>query len=138
MSERLRFINPTTLPTPNGFSQIATGPARELAFISGQVSYDAHGAIVGVGDLAAQTRQVLENLSRALDAVGADFSDVLKFTFFVKNLSEDAVATIRRVRTEFLSPTQPPASTMVGVAMLAKPDLLLEVEATVALPARAE
>lgn len=133
MSNPVRFINPASLSAPNGFSHVAVGAAQQIAFISGQVSYDGRGKIVGVGDLAAQTRQVLENLSLALEAIGADFNDVLKFTFFVKNLSEEAVATIRRVRKDFLSPTNPPASTMVGVAALAKQDLLLEVEAYVAV-----
>ncbi len=112
------------------------GSARELAFISGQVAYDSDGNIVGIGDLARQTRQVLENLSHALDAVDATFDDILKFTFFVRNLSEEAVATIRKVRTEYLSSSNPPASTMVGVAALAKRDLLLEVEAYVAVPSK--
>ena len=132
MSKSIRFINPASLFAPNGFSHISIGAAQQIAFISGQVSYDEKGNIVGVGDLAKQTRQVLENLSRALSAIGADFNDVLKFTFYVKNLSEESVATIRQVRKEFLSPTNPPASTMVGVAALAKADLLLEVEAYVA------
>lgn len=132
MPDPIRFINPASLSTPSGFSHITIGAAQQIAFISGQVAYDEQGTIVGVGDLAKQTRQVLENLSRALSAIGADFNDVLKFTFFVKNLSEEAVATIRQVRTDFLSPTNPPASTMVGVAALAKRDLLLEVEAYVA------
>ncbi|WP_315838571.1 RidA family protein [Bradyrhizobium prioriisuperbiae] len=120
----------------SGFSHIALGSARELAFISGQVAYDSDGNIVGIGDLARQTRQVLENLSHALDAVDATFDDILKFTFFVRNLSEEAVATIRKVRTEYLSSSNPPASTMVGVAALAKRDLLLEVEAYVAVPSK--
>lgn len=137
MPNAIRHINPPSLPKPGGFTHVTVGPAQQIAFISGQVSYDAQGNIVGPGDLAKQTRQVLENLSKALASVGATFNDVLKFTFFVKDLTEESVATIRHVRKDYLSPTNPPASTLVGVAALAKPALLLEVEAYVAVPAKA-
>jgi enamine deaminase RidA (YjgF/YER057c/UK114 family) len=126
MSKQIQYINPPALARPNGFSHLTiTG---QMIFISGQVSYDSAGNIVGAGDLAAQTRQVLVNLRTALEAAGSDFEHVLKFNFFVRNLSEAAVATIRQVRKEFLSESALPASTLVGVAALAKPELLLEVE----------
>ena len=85
--------------------------------------------VVGIGDLGAQTRQVFVNLGSALDAAGSGFDRLLKLTFFVRDLSEAAVATIRQARREFLVDDALPASTMVGVAALAKPSLLLEVEA---------
>jgi enamine deaminase RidA (YjgF/YER057c/UK114 family) len=55
--------------------------------------------------------------------------DIVKTTLFVRHLDADKARIIREVRKSFLSPDQPPASTMIGVISLAHPDLLLEVEA---------
>ncbi|OVZ55373.1 hypothetical protein CDO44_24485 [Pigmentiphaga sp. NML080357] len=122
------FINPPRLPPPNGFSHVAIAPAGRLVVVSGQVAYAPDGRIIGKGDLAAQTRQVLENLSIALEAAGSSLRHAVKLTYFVKDLTEDAVAIIRRERAPYLDPGRLPASTLVGVAALAKADLLLEVE----------
>ena len=128
MSGSIVRANPPRLARPNGFSHLTIAPAGRVVFVSGQVSYDAAGEVVGAGDLAAQTRQVFVNLGAALEAAGSGFDRVLKLTFFVRDLSEAAVATIRQARREFLVDDALPASTMVGVAALAKPSLLLEVE----------
>jgi|JTFN01.1.fsa_nt_gb enamine deaminase RidA (YjgF/YER057c/UK114 family) len=128
-SSQIRYQNPPTLATPSGFSHVTDAPAGRLVFVSGQVAYDEEGRVVGVGDIAAQTRQVLGNVGKALEAAGSDFAHVLKFTFFVRDMSADAIAKIREVRKEFLDEDRLPASTMVGVAALAKEELLLEVEA---------
>lgn len=129
MENQVKRINPVSLATPNGFIHVAVAPPVPMVVISGQVSYDSHGNIVGVGDLEAQTRQVLVNLRTALQSIGLDFRHLVKLTFFVKGLNESAVAKIRKARQDFLVPEQLPTSTMVGVAALAKEDLLLEVEA---------
>ncbi|MCJ0766186.1 RidA family protein [Variovorax terrae] len=129
MSDLIQYLNPPTLARPNGFSHLTEAAVDRLVFISGQVSYDPDGNIVGAGDLAAQTRQVFINLGLALEAAGTAFDHVVKLNFFVRSISESAVATIRQVRKDFLIDTALPASTMVGVAGLAKEALLLEVEA---------
>lgn len=129
MSDLIQYLNPPALARPNGFSHLTEAAIDRLIFISGQVSYDPAGNIVGAGDLAAQTRQVFVNLSQALEAAGSGWDHVVKLNFFVRNISESAVATIREVRKDFLVDSALPASTMVGVAGLAKEALLLEVEA---------
>lgn len=129
MSDPIHYLNPPLLARPNGFSHLTEATVDRMVFISGQVAYDPSGAIVGAGDLAAQTRQVFLNLGHALAAANAGFDSVVKLNFFVRDISEAAVATIRQVRKEFLIETALPASTMVGVAGLAKEALLLEVEA---------
>ena len=98
MTDEIDYINPTALTSPNGFTHVTVGAPARLVFVSGQVAYGEDGAVVGPGDLAAQTHQVFVNLSRALEGAGSDFEHVLKLTFFVKNISEEAVATIRQVR----------------------------------------
>jgi len=129
MSTPIQYLNPQALSRPNGFSHVTHAAPGKIVFVSGQVSYDSDGSVVGAGDLAAQTRQVFVNLGHALEAAGLGFGDVMKLNFFVKNLTESAVATIRAVRKEFLIEGALPASTLVGVERLAKEALLLEVEA---------
>ncbi len=98
-------------------------------FTSGITSRDDVGDIVGVGDMAAQTKQVFANLASVLAQVGADFSRVIKFTIYVTDIDgyRDALSGDR----PFMAGA--PASTLIEVSRLASPDLLVEVEAIVAL-----
>jgi enamine deaminase RidA (YjgF/YER057c/UK114 family) len=128
MSER-KFINPPGLKPLGMYTQVASASGGGLAFISGQVAVDGEGNVVGKGDMRAQTVQVFENLKLALAAVGATFDDVLKFTIFVKGLSPEARKTIMEVRSGYISKTQPPAATMVGIDKLVLDELLIEIEA---------
>ena len=106
-----------------------------LAFVSGQVALDAEGNLVGAGDLEAQTRQALRNLEGVLVQLGATWADVVKFGWFVTDVTE--IQKVRDVRDEFLRPVlgdRPnPASTLVQVSSLFRPEFLIEVEAVVAL-----
>ncbi|MFI9505463.1 RidA family protein [Nocardia sp. NPDC052566] len=117
-----------------GYSHAVTTSGR-LAFVSGQVAVDVDGKLVGPGDLAAQTRQALINMQNVLRALKADWADVVKFTWFVTDVEQ--VQVIRDVRDEFLRPAlgelPNPASSLVRVAGLFKPEFLIEVEAVVAL-----
>ena len=75
----------------------------------------------------AQTRTAFANVGRALSAAGADWPDVVKLTIFVVDVSQ--LATIRAVRDEFVNTASPPTSSLVQVAGLFRPDVLIEVEA---------
>lgn len=105
----------------------------DLLFISGIVGVDERGRVVGEGDAARQTRQLVENMKKVLDAAGASFADVLKVTVFLTNI--DDRARINPVRQEFFGSARP-ASTLVEVSKLVRPDLLVEIEAVVGLPRR--
>ncbi len=125
--------SPDTLARPNGFAHVVTSTHATTVFVSGQVAYDDEGRIVGHTDLTAQTHQVYSNIEKALAAVGASLQDVTKTVLFVRDLDPDKARIIREARAPFLSAGRLPASTMVGVASLAHPDLLLEVEAVAML-----
>jgi enamine deaminase RidA (YjgF/YER057c/UK114 family) len=77
----------------------------------------------------AQTEQAFHNVSLALAAVGATFRDVVKTSLFVVGLKPEHVPIIREVRSRYVSPEHPPASTLVGVSALVGPDWLIEIEA---------
>jgi len=105
----------------------------DLLFISGLVGVDDKGRVVGEGDAARQTRQIFENMKKVLDAAGASFADVLKVTVFMVDI--DDRPKINPVRQEYFGSARP-ASTLVEVRKLVRPDLLLEIEAVVGLPGR--
>ncbi|MFO1361640.1 MAG: RidA family protein [Burkholderiales bacterium] len=131
-----RFINPLELSVPINYSHVAVASAGRTVYVSGQIALDATGRIVGAGDLRAQAVQVYENLRAALDAAGASFADVIKMTTFVVGLDPERTQVLREVRAQFLPAGHKPASTMVGVASLVRPELLVEVEMIAALADR--
>jgi reactive intermediate/imine deaminase len=122
-----RFLSPATLPAPFGYSHAVDVPATRFVFISGQVALDAEGQLVGQGDFAAQVRQVFENLTAALEAADVSWADVVKLTYFVRNVSQ--VGSVRAIRDEYVDTEHPPASTLVEVSRLVRDEFLVEIEA---------
>jgi enamine deaminase RidA (YjgF/YER057c/UK114 family) len=131
---RLTRTNPDSVHRPTGYTHVVEVQPGPIAYISGQVAFDKDGKLVGDGDIVAQTRQVFENIRSALTTIGADFDDVVKLNYYAVDVSR--LAEIREVRNEYL--TSPPASTFVVVKGLVLPELLIEVEAIVALPGKEE
>ena len=111
------------------FSQVAVAAGTRTVYTAGQVSIDASGALVGAGNLAEQTAQVMRNVGLALAAAGADFSDVVKITTYVVNYKPEHRAIVGKARAPFFKNGTPPASTLVGVSALALPEWLVEIEA---------
>jgi reactive intermediate/imine deaminase len=126
VSER-RFLSPPGLPMPNGYSHVVVAPAGRIVHVSGQVPLDADGELVGAGDVAAQTSQVFENLTTALEAAGTSWADVVKLGIFLRDVG--AIAAVRSVRDEYVDLERPPASTLVEVSSLFRDDVLVEVDA---------
>ena len=114
----------TTRPIPTSSPPPAHAPSN-----SGQVSVDEEGRIVGEGDLAAQTTQVMQNLGLALKAAGATYANIVKITTFVVNYKPELRPIIGKARSAFFEGMEPPASTLVGVSALAAPEWLIEIEA---------
>jgi 2-iminobutanoate/2-iminopropanoate deaminase len=96
-----------------------------LVYTSGQVAWDADGRLVGSGDPAAQTRQVLRNVQSVLEAGGATLGDVMKCNVYLADIRH--FQAMNRVFAEFFA-DQPPARTTVQ-APLAEPEMLVEIEA---------
>ncbi len=123
-----RRINPPGLfdGAGHGMSQAVIDPATGLAFISGQVAWDEQAQVRGQG-YGEQTKMALDNVGRALKAVGASVADMLHVRIYVRGeLSEHMEQIIPPFR-EFLDGERP-AVTGVGVASLATPDTLVEIE----------
>jgi enamine deaminase RidA (YjgF/YER057c/UK114 family) len=93
------------------------------------VSIDERGALIRAGDLAVQTAQAMRNVGLPLSAAGATYADIVKITTYVVNYKPEHRAVVGRARAPFFANGTPPASTLVGVAALALPDWLVEIEA---------
>lgn len=125
-------LNPDGLATPFGpFSQLTIARPGTVVHVSGQVAFDRDGKVVGENDIAAQTRQVMENLKLALAAAGADFSHVVKITNYVTDADE--YPKVAPIREEYLQEPYP-ASTLIEVQRLIYPELLIEIEAVAIVP----
>jgi enamine deaminase RidA (YjgF/YER057c/UK114 family) len=137
MAGNLRFSNPNTLAKPPGYSYVveATGPNR-LIYLAGQLGLDTDNKFVGEGDFRAQCAQAFENMTLALKAAGARWSDVVKINNFLVDIQAN-MAAFREVRDRYLNKAAPPASTTIGVPALARPGGLFEIEAIAVLPAKA-
>jgi 2-iminobutanoate/2-iminopropanoate deaminase len=94
-------------------------------FTAGQVAWDERGRLVGIGDVRAQTRQVLKNIASILAEGGASFADVVKCNVYLADIRHFQV-----MNEEFAKafPSDPPARTTVQAA-LAEPEMLVEIEA---------
>lgn len=128
------FINPKELCPTFGWTHVVTTTGGKTVYISGQVSVNERGEVVGKGDLKAQTRQTFENIKKALVSVGATFKDVVKTNLYVVGFKPEQIGVLREVRAEYVSKENPPASTLVGVSALVGPDWLIEIEAVAVIP----
>jgi len=131
---QVKRTNPPTLSTPTGYTHIveANGPGRTI-YVSGQIAFDKDGKLVGAGDMKAQAEQVFKNLQAALAAAGATFKDVVKMNTYLTDM--DKAPAVREVRAQYLTDSTP-ASTLVQVVHLARPELMIEVEVIAFVPTR--
>jgi enamine deaminase RidA (YjgF/YER057c/UK114 family) len=127
-----RFLNPDGLSKPRGYTHVVEVTSGHPVYISGQIAVDKDGNIVGKGDFRAQAVQVFENLKIALAAVGADFSHVVKLNNYLLDIGN--IDTFREVRNQYINAENPPASTLVEVLRLARPDLQVEIEVIAIVP----
>ncbi|PYE14635.1 enamine deaminase RidA (YjgF/YER057c/UK114 family) [Williamsia limnetica] len=132
----IELINPEGLPKPDVYRQLSIATGSRLVFLAGQVARDAEGNQVGAGDFAAQVEQAYLNIGTALAEIGGSFDDVAKLTIYVVDWSQDKYPLLgegvaRAAAKLGVDPVKP--ITLLGVASLGEPDLMVEVEATAVL-----
>ena len=126
------FDAPGTVKPFGIFSSAAWQPEGKVLHIAGQVAQDAAGTLVGKDDIRTQTRQVLENIRTVLAAAGGTLDDVARVTVYVTDMS--GLAQIHEVRGQYFRRPYP-ASTLVEVKRLVKPEYLIEIDAVAVMPA---
>ncbi|MBC9714387.1 RidA family protein [Streptomyces sp. TRM66268-LWL] len=127
-TDRRTLLNPSALhdPTGYGYTHIAAAPGRQV-FIAGQYASDETGAVVS-DDFGAQVGRSIANLRTALEAAGLGFEDVVRIGTYIVDHDQDKL----QVLLEHLRATwgeRLPAQTLVGVAALALPEMLFEIDA---------
>jgi enamine deaminase RidA (YjgF/YER057c/UK114 family) len=125
-------FNPDGLPQSDMYRQVSVATGTRHVHVAGQVARLADGTPVGAGDLAAQVEQAFCNVATALAAADATFDDVAKLTVYVVDWTPDKMAQLgegafRAVERAQVDPLKP--ITLIGVAALGEPDLLVEIEA---------
>jgi enamine deaminase RidA (YjgF/YER057c/UK114 family) len=129
-----QYLNPKELSTPRFYTHaVSAEGGGKLLYVSGQVSWDREGKVVGKGDMRAQCEQVFANVGHALRAAGAGWGDVIKMNGYMVGMNPERVNVYREVRSHYLKAGELPASTLVGVERLVQDELLLEVEVVAAL-----
>jgi enamine deaminase RidA (YjgF/YER057c/UK114 family) len=128
-----QLINPPELFPPPGFSHLAVATGQRLVFVAGQTAITPDFAVVGEGDLAAQTRASMECVGIALRAAGAGWDDVVRRTIYTVAPTEFEVIT--RAIEEVTGDSPHPPQTIIGVTGLALPQLMIEIEVTALLGA---
>jgi reactive intermediate/imine deaminase len=128
---KITRINPPTLSKPTGYTHVVEVTGGKTVYISGQIALDKDGKIVGEGDMNAQAEQVFKNLQAALAAAGATFKDVVKMNTYTTDISQ--VQAVRDVRARYFGDVTP-ASTLVQVVHLARPEFMLEIEVVAVVP----
>ena len=124
------YLEPAGLaPPPEAYTHAVR--CGDTLYIAGQVAFDEDNRIVGVGDAQLQAERVWHNVRLAVEAAGGRVADVVKITVFLKDI-RDAPAEIA-ARERHFEPGKFPICTMVQVANLGMPDLLMEVDAVAVL-----
>ena len=126
----LNRLNPSGMYSPNKgiYSQVVTSTGATTIHVAGTVPFNKDATVVGVGDMKAQTRQILENLRISLEAAGAQPFNVVRINVFTLD-TDDYVDNGAPEVIAFFGDTKP-CSTTVQVSRLVHPDWLVEIEAT--------
>jgi enamine deaminase RidA (YjgF/YER057c/UK114 family) len=133
-SGSVEYLNPEGLFRSPAFTNVAvvTGPVRTV-YVGGQDAVTADGEVVGLGDLGAQTAQILRNLETALTAAEARMEHLVKLNILVVE-GQDLRAGYGAFQATWGDRPNPPLVTFAFVRALANPDFLVEIDAIAVVP----
>jgi enamine deaminase RidA (YjgF/YER057c/UK114 family) len=125
-----RIINPWTWQDQFGFVQAnEISGAQRVLICAGQTSTTADGASLHAGDMRAQVARALDNLETVLEQAGLALGDVVRLNYYTTDI-EAYFGAADVLGARLAAAGCRPASTLLGVARLAFPELLIEIEAT--------
>ena len=126
----VKLINPPTLATRGGYSQVCEVTNGKLILIAGQVPHDKDDNMVGDGNFEAQVEQVFRNLGAALAAAGGGWKNLVKINNYCHiSVPQEQRNGYRAIRDRFVDTAAPPVSTFIYVPRLAQPNWLFEMDA---------
>lgn len=134
MSNKIQHINPDGLFKNPAFSQVVTTQGNgKTIYIGGQDAVNVQGEIVGKGDIAEQTDQLMKNVQTALLVCGATFENLVKLTIYM--IQGQDLHRGFQVSQKYLGNLKnPPAISVLIVSGLANPDFLIELDAIAFIP----
>ena len=129
---KIQHINPDSLfPSLQfGFSQVVSSEGGRTIHCAGQTAWDKDMNIIGEGDFAAQARAVYENVRIALASAGAEPRDIVRMRTYIVNYTPKYLEPLGIETATFFGDHPPPAATLIGVASLAMPEFMIEIEVT--------
>lgn len=128
-------INPPAVfrSLEHGFSQAVVASGRRTRYVSGKTAWNSQKQLIGGADLEGQAGQAFSNLQAVVEAAGGTLADVVSLRIYVVDYRPEKATAVGGAFRRFFSGEVKPASTWVGVAALADPGFLIEVEATAVL-----
>ncbi len=133
----VRRFTPEGMMQPVPYHHVAVGTGTRHVHVSGQIARAADGSPSAPGDLAGQVAHALRNTAAGLAGAGATFADVLRLTFYVTDWHPEKIgqfmAGVQAVAQEIDLPDPMPPASLIGVAALYEPAVLVEIEATAVL-----
>jgi enamine deaminase RidA (YjgF/YER057c/UK114 family) len=130
------YVNPPSLFNSKqyGFSQAVITPAgSRTVYFSGQAAFDENEQIIGGDDLELQTDQTLKNLQIAVRSAGGELSDIVMLHIYMVPSEPEVMDIVGSALRKYFGVENPPASSWIGVASLARPEFLIEIEATASI-----
>ncbi len=114
---------------------IVESPQYEHVSMAGVIATDEAGLVVGEGDMAAQTRQVYDNIAGHLQELGGGLEDVIRHRVFVTTMDDDAINGYHAAHTEYFEePARFPAGTLVEIDSLVLEEAMVEIEIEAIIP----
>ncbi len=131
---RVRYINPAGMVNNPAFTQVVTvtGPVK-MVYVGMQNAVDGARNIVGRGDIAAQTEQVLKNLVTCLEAAGATLEQIIHWDIYVAQ-GQPIQPAVEVFQRWWGNRPNPPANSVIFVPIFAPPDFLVGIAAVAAVP----
>lgn len=134
LADQVQYLNPDDLNKNPAFTNVVVvSGSVKTVYVGGQDAVDAEGNIIGVGDLKAQTEQVLKNIQVALAAGGAQIEHIVKWNLYIVE-GQPLQVGFEAFQRFWGNRPNPPAITGVFVSGLAHPDFLVEMDAIAVAP----
>ncbi len=129
---KIQYINPETrFPSLQfGFSQVVSTEGGRSVHCAGQTAWDKDLNVIGEGDFAAQAKAAYENVRLALASAGAEPADIVRMRTYIVDYTPEYLEPLGIETAAFFGDHPPPAATLLGVASLAMPEFMIEIEVT--------